>query len=157
MDNVCASSFVSDLVKNATETNAMIKTAFGRWFVKLLRNFRVVKRFKDGRQSTEGCPHPETMIFGFRIFGWWKNTLHIHLIWPHVIIFLFPRLKCALKWKRFKEVQEIKAVAAAERKALTLEQFQKTFEKMARSLGPPHVSSLEESMLKQMSLSNVQL
>lgn len=43
--------------------------------------------------------------------------------------FLFPRLKSALKGQRFQDVEEIKANTAKELKAITLEQFQRTFEK----------------------------
>lgn len=43
--------------------------------------------------------------------------------------FLFPRLKSALKGQRFQDVEEIKANTATELKAITLEQFQRTFEK----------------------------
>ncbi|KAL4120451.1 hypothetical protein QTP88_013142 [Uroleucon formosanum] len=43
--------------------------------------------------------------------------------------FLFPRLKSALKGQRFQDVEEIKANTAAELKAITLEQFQRTFQK----------------------------
>ncbi|KAL4100983.1 hypothetical protein QTP88_021004 [Uroleucon formosanum] len=42
--------------------------------------------------------------------------------------FLFPRLKSALKGQRFQDVEEIKANTAAELKAITLEQFQRTFQ-----------------------------
>ena len=39
------------------------------------------------------------------------------------------RLKSALKGQRFQDVEEIKANTAAKLKAITLEQFQRTFEK----------------------------
>jgi hypothetical protein len=43
--------------------------------------------------------------------------------------FLFPRLKSVLKGQRFQDVEEIKANTTTELKAITLEKFQRTFEK----------------------------
>lgn len=43
--------------------------------------------------------------------------------------FLFPRLKSALKRQRFQVVEEIKTYTATELKAITFEQFQRTFKK----------------------------
>lgn len=43
--------------------------------------------------------------------------------------FLFPKLKSAVKEQRFQDLEEIKANKEAELKAITLEQFQRTFEK----------------------------
>jgi len=45
-----------------------------------------------------------------------------------VIFILFPILKFALKGQQFQNLEEIKANTATELKALTSEQFQKTFE-----------------------------
>jgi len=70
----------------------------------------------------------DSLVLGGKKYLWFR-TLLILLIWPHVIFFLFSRLQSALKGQQFQDLEEIKTNTATELEAITLKQFQITFEK----------------------------
>lgn len=51
--------FCLKVSKNAIETYAMIKTAFGDDLLSRLKTFEWFQRFKNGRESTEDDPRSE--------------------------------------------------------------------------------------------------